>query len=176
MTTPSIRNSVKPLKAENPVEEIEEVIEHVFTPRPGGMIDNWHKEKARREAAQRESENVAEKIEENASYTVKVAQVMPEITGTNLVTLAAGATAMILPNAPYRYRATLIGVIPVNSSGAGTVILSRDQSQALGNVGFPLVPKIPMVINSRAQLWAVNPDQANPVQVGILTESYAPEK
>lgn len=172
MTTPSVPNSTKPAKTENPIEEIEEIVEHVFTPRPGGMVDSWHKERARREAAQREAENAAEKIEESASYTVKVAQIMPEITGTNLVTLAAGATAMILPNAPYRYRATLIVATAAVTTG---LVLSRDQSQALGGVGFPLPTGIPLIINSRGQLWATNTTGAT-IQIGVLLESYAPEK
>lgn len=170
MTTPSVPKSVKPAREENPVEEVVEAVENVFLPKPGGMIDSWHKERARREAAQREAENAAEKVEEGAAYAVKVTQLQPEVTTTNIVTIQAGATAMILPAAPYRYRATIIVV-----TAASTVILARDNSQALGGSGFPLPTGIPMVINSRAQLYGANTGGAA-VQVAVLSEMYAAEK
>jgi hypothetical protein len=164
MTTPSVPKSTAP-KAENPVEEIVEEVEHIFLPRPGGMVDTWHKERARREAAQREAQNAAEKIEEGASYAVKVTQLMPEITSINSVNIAAGATAMVLPNSPYRYRATLIA--------SATVVLAKDNSQALGQVGFSLPANTPLVINSRAQLYAFATGAAT---VSVIAELYAPEK
>jgi hypothetical protein len=128
------------------------------------MIDSWHKAHAQREAAQREAENAAEKVEERASYAVKVTQLQPEITATNVVNIAAGATQQILPNAPYRYKATIIA--------SSTLVLSKDASQALGGIGFPLPANVPMVINSRAQLYG---SAVGACIVGVLTESYAPE-
>lgn len=162
MTTPSVPNSTK-RPTENPVEEIVEEVEHIFLPKPGGMIETWHKEKARREAAQREAENAAETVAESAAYTVKVAQLMPEITNTNVVNLANGAQGQVLPYARNRYRATIISTV--------AVVLSRDQSQALGGVGWPLPANTPIVINSRAQLWASAVSGA--AVISILSESYA---
>lgn len=172
MTTPSVPKSTGnngPI--EKVVEEVESVVEHVFEPRPGGMVDQWHKEKARREAAQREAENAAEKVEEGAAYAVKVTQLQPEVSAVNVVTIPAGGTQLILPYAPYRYRAS----IAVLTTGK-TVLLSKDNGQALGGIGFPVVQgNPPFTVNSRAQLWGYNSD-VNPIQVATLAESYAPEK
>lgn len=162
----SVPKSTNPL--EEIVEEVETVVEHVFEPRPGGMVDTWHKEKARREAAQREAENAAEKVQEGAAYAVKVTQLQPEVTTVNIVTVPAGATAMLLPASPFRYRAS----ISVVTTGK-TALLSRDNGQALGGVGFPVVQgNPPFIVNSRAQLWAFNSD-VNAIQVAVLSESYA---
>jgi hypothetical protein len=171
MTTPSIPSSIQPPAEEGPIEEVVEAVEHVFSPRPGGMIDSWHKERARREAAQREAENAAEKVEEGAAYAVKVTQLQPELTAINIVTIAPGGNAMILPKGPYRYRAC-IAVI----TAASTVLLAIDQSQATSAIGFPLLTaNPPFTTNSRGQLWASNPGGAT-VQVAVLAESYAAGK
>lgn len=165
MTTPSVPKSTHRVeRAENPVEEIVEEVEHVFEPRPGGMIDNWHKNRAQREAADRERANAAERIEEKGTYAVKVTQLSPEITAANVINIPSGATAMILPNAPYRYCATIIA--------SATVILSKDNGQALGGIGYPLPANTPMVIHSRAQLYGF---ATAAVTVSVLAESYAPE-
>ena len=171
MTTPSVPSSIQPPGEEGPIEEVVEAVEHVFMPKPGGMIDSWHKERARREAAQREAENAAEKVQEGAAYAVKVTQLQPEITAVNIVTIAPGGNAMLLPNGPYRYRAS-IAVITATS----TVLLAKDQNQATGGIGFPqTTTNPPFITNSRAQLWGSNPGGAT-IQVAILAELYAAEK
>jgi hypothetical protein len=128
------------------------------------MIETWHAARAQREAAQREAENASEKIEEKATFSVKVSQIMPETTAVNQVNIAAGGNAQILPNAPYRYKATIIA--------SSTLVICKDQSQALGGIGFPLPAGVPLVVNSRAQLWAFSTG-AN--VVGVIAEYYAPE-
>lgn len=165
MTTPSVPNSIQGPKVEGPIETIVEEVEHVFSPRPGGMIENWHKEKARREAAEREAENAAEKIAEGAAYAVKVAQLMPEITATNVVNIGNGAQGQVLPYSRNRFRATIIASV--------SVLLCKDQSQALGGVGFPLPANTLYVINSRAQLWASATGGA--AVVSVISEMYAEE-
>jgi hypothetical protein len=162
MTTPSVPNSTK--RAESPVEEIIEDVEHIFSPKPGGMIDSWHQAKAQREAAQREAENAAEKIEEKASFAVKVAQLMPSVTAINSINIAAGGYAQVLPMSPYRYKAVIIS--------SATIVLAKDSSQALGGTGFSLPANTPITINSRAQLYA---SAVGAAVVGVLSEIYAPE-
>lgn len=163
MTTPSVPNSTRRARPENPVEEVVETVEEIFLPKPGGMIDNWHKEKARREAAQREAENSAEKVTESAAYTVKVAQLQPEIFATNVVNIANGGQGQVLPYSRNRYRATIVASV--------ACILSKDQSQALGGIGFPLPANTPIVVNARAQLWASATTGAT--VISILSEMYA---
>lgn len=156
---------------ETVVEEVESVVEHVFEPRPGGMVDQWHKEKARREAAQREAENAAEKIYEGAAYAVKVTQLQPEVSKINVVTIGPGGNAMLLPRAQQRYRA-VIAVI----TAASTVMLAYDSGQATSGVGFPqTTSNNPFETNSRAQLWGSNPGGST-IQVAVLSELYASEK
>lgn len=165
MTTPSVPNSTKQttIQPESLVEEIVQDAEHIFSPRPGGMVDSWHKERARREAAQREAENRAETVAESAAYTVKVAQLQPEIFATNVVNLANGAQGQVLPYSRNRYRATIVATVACT--------LSKDQSQALGGVGFPLPANTPIVVNARAQLWASASGGAT--VISILSEMYA---
>lgn len=149
---------------ENIAEEIIEDIEDVFKPKPGGMIDRHRQEKARREAAAKEAENAAERVEENASFAVKVAQVAPEITTTNAVNVPAGGSAQILPLSKYRYRATVVA--------SASVTLAENAGKALSGQGFPLAANTPLVINSRAQLYAAASGAA---VVSVLAEIYAPE-
>lgn len=152
------------------LEEIVEDIEDVFKPKPGGMIDQHRKERARREAAQREQENINEGVEEYAYKAVKTAIVSPEIFNSYTLSVAPGATAMVLPLAPYRYRA-LITVI----TSAGSIILAKDSSAALGQNGFPYVNGLaPLELRTRAQVWVYNPGGAA-VQIGVIAESYSPE-
>lgn len=151
--------------------DIEAVIE-AFKPRPGGIVDRFEQEKAKREAAARERENAGEPVEQAAYKSVKVTPLAPEVVIDNVITLQPQASQMLLPLSPYRYRAT---VIAVKGAGTGTVVLSRDPGRATSGLGFPLPPGIPMVIGSRAQLFAYNPDAANTVQVAVLAEIYAPE-
>lgn len=165
MTTPSVPKSTpSATNAESLPEEIVQEVEHIFSPRPGGMIESWHAARAQREAAQREAENASEKIEEKATFSVKVSQIMPETTAVNQINISAGGNAQILPNAPYRYKATIIA--------SATILIAKDQSQALGGIGFPLPANTPLVINSRAQLYA---SATGAAVVGVIAEYYAPE-
>jgi len=75
----------------------------------------------------------------------------------------------LLPNSPYRYRATVIV-----TTAASSVILGKDSSQALGGVGFALPTGIPLPVYARAQLYAFNPGGAA-VVVSVLAELYGPE-
>lgn len=156
---------------ETVVEEVESVVEHVFEPRPGGMVDTWHKEKARREAAQREAENAAEKVYEGAAYAVKVTQLQPEVTKINIVTIPANGYGQLLPRAQQRFRA-VIGVV----TAASKILLAYDSGQATSGVGLPLSDTSALFeTNSRAQLFASNPG-GTAVQVAVLSELYASEK
>jgi len=146
------------------VEEIIDDVEDIFQPKPGGLIDRHRQEKARREAAQKEAENAAERVEENASFAVKVTHISPEITITNTVNIAAGASAQILPLSKYRYRATVIA--------SATVTLAENAGKALGGQGFTLAANTPFIIFSRAQLYAA---AAGAATVSVLAEVYAPE-
>ena len=157
------------------VEEIDELGDELFPPKPGGMVDRLRKERAQREAAEQERRQESERVEEGNYKSVKVTQLSPEVTSTNAVNIPAGGTAMVLPLSEYRFRATIIAT----SVSAPTVnpVLAKDSSQALGGVGFPLPMNTPFVVNSRAQLWMANPG-ANSVTitVSVLSELYAPEK
>jgi hypothetical protein len=158
-----------------PVEEMvekigEDVTDLVFNPRPGGMVDRWQREKARKEAAAKDRENEAERVEGPSYKAVKTTQQTPEVVSTNLITIQPGAIALILPNSPYRYRASLLVV-----TTASSVILSKDQGTALGGIGFPLPSGIIMVLQNRAQLWGYN-SGGSAIQVAALAEIYAPEK
>ena len=158
-----------------PVEELvekigDEITDLTFSPRPGGMVDKWQKEKARKEAADQERKNEEEKIEGPSYKSVKVAQQTPQSISTNLVTIQPGAYQLVLPLSPYRYRASVIVV-----TAASTVNLSKDQGSALGGVGFPLPTGIIMVHQHRAQLWGFNPGGSS-IQVAVLAEIYTPEK
>lgn len=150
---------------ENPVEEIVEHVEEIFLPKPGGIIDRHRQAEARREAAAQEAENAATPIEQRSYKGVKVTVVSPEIIATNVIQIPAGGTAMILPNSPYRSRAWI--VVSAN------VLLAKDNSQALGQVGFPLTATTPpFLVTSRAQLYAY---AAGATTVSVFTESYGPE-
>lgn len=150
---------------ENIAEEIIEDVEDVFHPKPGGIIERLREDKARREAAQHEAENAAERVEENASFAVKVAQLSPEVIITNAFNIAASANAQILPLSKYRYRATVISTV--------TVTLAENAGKALNGQGFPLPANTPMIIFSRAQLYAAATGGA--AVVSVISEIYAPE-
>jgi hypothetical protein len=262
---------------------------HDFAPKPGGIIDQHHRHKAAREAADAQEQHVNEGIQEPAYRAVKVAPESPESLSTITFTLAPGAHTQILPLSPYRYRASIIVTDPgsvqdsrsntgtvaapgagatitqlslppgtysvawtvelagtlavgdtnnfslfqsgtgsnaviinsvnppvagsypqatviVNSTnadnfikiltiGAGTagssytgtltvtplgsnvgpVLLCKDESAVLGNVGFPLPANQIFPVFSRAQLHAVNQGPQT-VQVAVFAETYAPVK
>lgn len=149
--------------------EVEHLAEELFTPRPGGIIDTFHREKAKREAAERERENEQARIEQASYKAVKVAAQSPEVFHSITYTIQPGGNAPVLPLWPYRYRATMLVITP-----AATVILSKDQGVATSGVGFTLPYGIPLVLMTRAQVYAVN-NTAAVVQVSVIAESYAPE-
>lgn len=157
--------------AENIADEIVGDVEELFDfqPKPGGMIERHRTEKARREAAQKEAEQAAEHVEERGYRAVKTVILSPEVTNVNAVNVGSGATAMVLPNSPYRYRATIIAT--------AAITLGKDQAQVTNGNGFPLAANVPMVINSRAQLWAYggSPTVPGAATVNVLTETYGPE-
>ena len=149
---------------ENIAEEIIEDVEDFFHPKPGGIIERHRQEKARREAAQKEAENAAEHVEENASHAVKTAQITPEIITTNSFNVPAGGSVQILPLSKYRYRATVISSVAVT--------LAENSGKALSGQGFSLPANTPFTLNSRAQLYAGG---AAAAAVSVLSEIYAPE-
>lgn len=154
---------------ENIVSEVIDDVEKIFTPKPGGIVDRHRKEKARREEAQRERENEDEPVEQAAYKSVKVTPLSPEIFVPQTFTIQPGGNTPILPNGPYRYRATVL-VITTNA----TVILCKDSGAAISAMGFTLPYGIPVAVYSRAQLYAYNNTGA-PAQVSVIAEVYAPE-
>jgi hypothetical protein len=152
------------------VEIVEAIEEELFPPKPGGMVDRHRKRMAAQKAANDQAEHEAEAIEAPSYKAVKVAPESPEIFAPMTYTIAAGASQMILPNSPYRYRATICLV-----TAATTVTLAKDSGAALGGVGFVLGPSMPIAVYSRGQLWAYN-STGSPVQVSVLAELYAPEQ
>jgi hypothetical protein len=147
------------------IEEIEEEVSEIFVPKPGGLVDRHRKEKARREAAQKEREQADERVEETSYKAIKTTQLSPEVVACVTITIPAGGTSMVLPNSPYRYRATLIA--------SATVVLGKDAGQALGQAGFTLPANVPFPVFTRSQLWAYSTAAAT---VSVLAELYAPEK
>lgn len=146
-----------------------EEVESAFTPRPGGMIDTHRKNRDARRAAAQEQENISERIEEHSLKTVKTSPISPEVLSPYTFTIAAGQYAQILPNSPYRYRSTIMIL-----TAAATAILSKDSGAALGQQGAIWPAGTPLVVFSRAQLWAYNNTLAS-LQISVLSEIYAPE-
>lgn len=155
---------------ENIAEELIEDVEDVFSPKPGGMIDRHRQERARREAAQKEKENIDERVEEPAYKGVKVTPLSPNVFQAITYTIAAGGSAQILALNPYRVRATLLLI-----TAASTAVLSKDSGAALGGVGFTLPTGLPLVLQARGQLYATNPTGAS-IQISVISEAYSPEK
>ena len=156
--------------AEQTVEDIVEDVEEIFLPKPGGMIDRHRQERARKAAAEREAENIAERVEEPSYKGVKTAPMSPQVFQAITYTIPAGGTQQILPLNPYRVRATLLV-----ATAASSVVLAKDSGAALGGVGFTLPTGIPLVLQARAQLYATNL-LGSSVQVCVISEAYAPEK
>ena len=115
------------------VTAIEEDIEGVFQPKPGGIVDRHRQDKARREEAARERQNADERQEEHGYKSVKVTVLSPEVVATNTVVIPAGGTGMVLPNSPYRSKATIISSVPI--------ILAKDASSALGGTNAQGAPQ-----------------------------------
>lgn len=155
---------------ENIIEEVIQDVEHVFTPRPGGMIDRHNQDKARREAAQRQREQANERIEESSYKSVKTAQISPEIFSAQTLTIPAGGNAVILPKSDYRYRATIMVV-----TAASSITLAKDSGAAISGNGFQLPTGIPVTTYTRGQVIAGN-TSASPIQVTVMTDIYAPEE
>lgn len=156
--------------AEGILDELIEDVEELFPPRPGGLIDRHRKKKAAEEAAEAEREHEAEQIEGRSYKAVKVAPESPEIISAVTYTIGPGQQAQILPNSPYRYRATINLV-----TASATVILAKDSGAALGQNGYVMASgNPPLAVYARAQLYAYNNTAAN-IQVSVLAEIYAPE-
>jgi hypothetical protein len=150
------------------VQEAEHVIQE-FLPRPGGMIERFRQERARREETEHERENTDARIEAASYKAVKVAQQSPEVFIAITYTILAGGSAPILPLSPYRNRATILVI-----TSAATVILAKDNGNAISGTGFALPVGIPLILTTRAQVYAFN-NTGSTVQVSVITESYAPE-
>ena len=151
-------------------EAIEEEVEELFPPKPGGLVDRHRKNKAAKEAAQKEAENAHQAIEGPAYKAIKVAPESPESLTAHTITIASDATAQVLPASPYRYRATVRLV-----TAASTVILARDSGAALGGNGYIMLSADPpLVIYSRGQLYAFN-DNGGSIQVSVVSEYYDPQ-
>jgi|SRR5215469_4440957 len=159
---------------EDIIQEAEKVIEEIveFPVRPGGLIDRHRQEKARREALQKQREQEEEPIEEASYKAVKVVQLAAGIISGETVPIAIGGTAMIAPAMPYRYGLTVM-LVPITGQ-TPTVILCKDNGQAISGIGFTLPAGVPVRFTHRAQMWAFNPS-AQAVQVSVLAEIYAPE-
>lgn len=156
---------------DNIVKEVEELEHRVFSPKPGGIVDTWEKEQARKKAADAERLNADEPVEESTYKAVKVTPLSPEIIRAQTINLQAGDTGQVLPLSAYRSRA-IISVVTVG----GSVILAQDKGAAISGNGFLLPYGIaPLEIKARAQLWAFNSSGAV-VQVSVLSEIYAPEQ
>lgn len=162
-------------------EAADEIFEEVFPPKPGGMVDRHRKRKAAELAAQQEAEDAAEPVEQSSYRAVKVAPEAPEVFNAITYTIAPGAYAMILPNAPFRVRA-IVRIIPVQAVSS-SIILAKDSGSALGGAGYSIQSiatasgffgDAPLELHHRGQLYAAN-NSATTVQISVLSESYKPE-
>ena len=152
------------------IDEIVQDVEELFPPKPGGLVDRHRKRKAAEAAEAAEREHEAEPVEQPAYRAVKVAPESPESVSAITYTIAAGGSAMILPNSPYRYRATVLVV-----TSAATAVLAKDQGQAIGGAGFILPASLPLPLYTRAQVWAYN-NTGSSLQLSVISEIYAPEQ
>jgi hypothetical protein len=156
-------------------EAADEIIDELFPPVPGGLVDRHRQRKAQEKAAEQEAQQAAEAIEERSYKAVKVAIEQPESLATQTVAITAGATAMILPTYAYRKRAVVISSAPVylgKDQGAVLTAAGLTSDTAPGNF-FYLPASVPLVVESRAQLWCGAPTAAF---VAVYSEFYGPEK
>lgn len=151
------------------LESIDEVVEEAFPPKPGGLIDRHRQRKAAEQMQRDVAANEQERVEEASYKAVKVAPESPEIFSPQTFNIAVGGKALILPKSEYRYRSTVLVI-----TAASTVILSKDEGQALGQNGGILPSGVPLPLFTRAQVWAYN-NSAAVVQVSVFGEIYAPE-
>lgn len=94
--------------------------------------------------------------------------------GTYIVP-AAGSISVTYSVAPtWAWSVAYPGANVIPNTGLN-VILAKDSGQALSGTGLPLLAGIPLPVNSRAQLFAFNPNSVL-VQVVTLSELNAPEK
>lgn len=94
------------------VEDIEDEIAVLFPPKPGGMVDRWRKEHAKRQAEEEEARNTSERVEERGYKAVKTVHLSPEVIAAIPITIPALTSALLLPLSPYRYRSTVNIVTP----------------------------------------------------------------
>jgi hypothetical protein len=152
-------------------EAIEEAVEEAFPPKPGGLISRHREREAMLKATEEEARHADEPIEQRAYKSVKVAEQSPETFTAQTVTILPGATAMIAPNNPYRYRS----VIMLQTSGASAV-LAKDNGAAIASNGF-LIGAFQLIdLRTRAQIVAFNNTTETTIQISVLSEIYAPEK
>jgi hypothetical protein len=131
------------------VDAVDEVVEELFPPKPGGLVDRHRQRKATEKAVSDAETNTAERIEQAAYKAVKVAPESPEVLSAQTFTIGAGQVSALalLPARPYRYRASILVV-----TAASSVVLSKDQSAALGQIGFTLPSGVVFSLFARAQL------------------------
>ena len=151
-------------------EHIIEDVEDLFPHKPGGMIDRHRQHEAQREQARKAAENAAEPVAETAFKAVKVTELSPDILVPVTYTIPPNGRAAILPKSEYRYRAVILVITP-----GGVILLAKNESAALGGIGFTLTAGIPLPVHTRALMTAVNTTGA-PVQVSVVQELYAPER
>lgn len=151
------------------LESLDEIAEEAFPPRPGGLVDRHRQRKAAEQATRDVAANEQERIEEASFKAVKVAPESPEVFSPQTFNIPVGGKALILPKSAYRYRGTVLLV-----TAASTVILAKDEGQALGQNGGILPSGVVVPLFTRAQVWAFNNSDA-PVQLSVFSEIYAPE-
>ena len=155
----------------NIIEEIVDDAEELFPPKPGGLVDRHRQRKAQEAAAQADAEHEQEAIEERAYKAVKTAQESPEIVSAQTFNIPAGGWAMILPQNPYRYRAT-INVV----TASATVVLGKDSGAVLGGNGYMMsASNPPLTVFNRGALYCAN-TSGSTTQVSIFAEVYSPEQ
>lgn len=150
-------------------EAAEEMVEEMFPPKPGGLVDRHRQRKAAEKAAEDEAANRQEHVEQPSYRAVKVAPESPEVFTTNIINVPSDGVVQILPQSPYRYKAFIQSI----TTGA-TIAIARDSGSALGGIGFPLAVNLPIILDTRAQVWAYN-SGASAAQVAVIAELYAPE-
>lgn len=146
-------------------EELDEALDRLHPPKPGGLVDRHRRRRAEAEAEAERQRDAAEPVEEHGYQAVKVAVESPENFGAMSYSLLPSQTSQVLPAIPYRKAATLCA--------SGAVLLARDSGAALGGTGFTLPAGIAIRVEGRGQLWCAVPASASgPVTVSVLSEYY----
>lgn len=155
----------------NIIRDLETRVEdEIFSPRPGGMVDTFRKREAALRAAEAEQQNTDQPVQERAYRAVKVALESPEVLSAQTITIQPGQFAMVLPQNPMRYRATVKFVS--NGSAQANAVVARDSSAALGRNGYMLSYGETLVTHTRAAVYVFNADTAA-ISVSVLAELYA---